>query len=69
MEHSSSWEPTRSSAIQEIPRILWNPKVHYHSHNSPPTVPGERCITQANDIGVIGQYVLTVLRNIQHWKC
>jgi hypothetical protein len=32
MEQSSSWEAYKFSASHEIPRILWNPKVHYRSH-------------------------------------
>ena len=38
-EQSSSWEANWFAASQEIPRILWNPKVHYLIHKCPPTVP------------------------------
>jgi hypothetical protein len=44
-----SWKANSSSATQEIPRLLWNSKVHYSFHNSLSLVP---TLTHRNHVNI-----------------
>jgi hypothetical protein len=48
MVYSPSWETNRSSAGQEITRILWNPKFHHGIDKSPLPIPNPNHINPAH---------------------
>jgi hypothetical protein len=49
------------SAIQEIPPILLNPKVHHRVHNNPPPVP---ILSQMNPIHISKPYLPKIHPNV-----
>ena len=63
MVQSPSWEANLFAASQEIPRVLWNPKVHCRTHKRPPTVP---ILCQPNPVHIPTSHLLEIHPNIIH---
>ena len=61
MVQSPSWEANGFAASQEIPRNLWNPKVHYLTHKRPPPVP---ILGQPNPVHIPTSHLLEIHPNI-----
>ena len=58
---SPSWQTNWFAASQEIPHISRNPKVHYRTHKSPPTVP---ILGQPNPVHIPTSHFLEIHPNI-----
>jgi hypothetical protein len=63
MELSFFWEAASHAATQELPHILWNPKVHYRIHKTSPLDPN---LNQIDAVHTIPSYLTKIYFNIFH---
>jgi hypothetical protein len=56
-----SWEANWFAASQEIPRVLWNPKVPHRTHKRPPPIP---ILSQPNPLFTPTSHFLKIHPNI-----
>ena len=63
MVQSPSWEANWFAASQEMPRISWNPKVHYRTHKRPPPI---SILGQPNPVHTPTSHLLEIHPNIIH---
>jgi hypothetical protein len=62
-ELSPSWEAANFAATQELPSILWDPKVHHRVHKSPPLVPIQ---SQIDLVHTTPSYLSKIYFNVVH---
>jgi hypothetical protein len=63
MQLRPSLEAAIRAGSQELPSILWNPKVHYSVHKSPPLLP---ILSQINLVYTTPSYLSKIGYNIVH---
>jgi hypothetical protein len=61
MEQSPSWEANCFATSQEIPRVLWNPKVPHRTHKRRPPLP---ILSQPNPVLTPTSHFLKIHTNI-----